>query len=134
MIYSSIPEYLKLNTDTQKILYIKKDLVLQYFKKNIGKKNAKPLNKIANELNFSNKGNSLSFRHIVAKLVEENKIPIVSCSNGYYMANEQEDVLQNIATEKSRILGIQRRINALQFILNNDKDKLIKKENKLDKW
>ena len=133
MIYSSVPEYMGLKTDTQRVLFIKKDIVKEYFKDNVGRKNAKPLNTIAKELNFSNKGNSLQFRHIVAKLVEENKIPIVSCGDGYYMADEKKDIIQNIETEKARIKGIQRRINALQFILNDNKE-IKKKENNLDGW
>lgn len=121
-IYSLVPDYLNLKTISQKIVFIKKDLVLKYFQNHKGKENAMPLNKIAQSLNFSAKGNSLEFRHIVAKLVEEDKVPIVSSVKGYYMANEISDILQNIITEELRINGIQRRINALKYILENGKN------------
>jgi len=115
-IYSLVPEYLKLKTKSQKIIFIKKMEIKKYFLNNVGKSNAKPLNKIAKKLGFSSSGNCLQFRYLVATLIENDKFAIISCNCGYYYASSQKDLIDNISTEQKRIKGIQRRIDALREI------------------
>ena len=113
--YSTIPDFV-LKRPSEKVMFIKKELVKNWFNAHTGKKYAMPLNKIASHLNFSRYGNSAQFRFIVASLVIDDLFPIVSCKDGYYKADNKRDIEDNIYTEQKRINGIRRRIAALEKI------------------
>lgn len=115
-IYSSIPAYMKLINRNDKMIFLKMQVVKNWFYNHKGKGNAVPLNKIAQELKFCPAGNSADFRFIVAKLIEEESFPIVACPKGYYYPLTIENIDDNISQEENRIKGVQRRINALQKI------------------
>lgn len=117
-IYSMVPEYLLLDNQRKKIYYIKKNILIKWFKQHKGVENVVRLNVIADELNFSKIGNCVGMRNIITYLVDIEKFPIVSCSKGYYYGINAEDFEQNISTEQNRIKGIQRRIYALEHIRN----------------
>lgn len=122
-IYASIPGYTKLIDRTEKVVFLKKEVVRNWFFNHKGKVNAVPLNQIARELKFNAAGNSADFRFIVAKLVEEEKFPVISSPKGYYYASTPEEVMANIEQEQNRIKGVQRRIDALQVIWVNINDR-----------
>ena len=113
-IYASVPAYMQLIDRNDKVIFLKKQVVKDWFYNHQGKANAVPLNKIAQELKFSPAGNSADFRFIVAKLVEEEYFPICASPKGYYYPTKKEDIEANIEQEENRIKGVQRRINALK--------------------
>ena len=113
-IYSSVPAYMKLIDRNDKVVFLKMEVVKDWFFNHKGKKNAVPLNEIARQLKFSPQGNSADFRFIVAKLIEEENFPIVASPKGYYSPETVEDIDKNISQEENRIKGITRRINALK--------------------
>jgi len=117
-IYSSIPEYLKLKAKHQKVLFIKKVLVRNYFFEHQGKKNAVPLNKVAEELGFSSNGNSSNFREVVTRLVEKENFPIIACPRGYFMPETVPEIMEAVSMENNRIKGMERRRDALLKIAN----------------
>jgi len=112
-IYSTIPEFLRLEDFKQKVKYIKIQEIKKWFQEHKGKQNAIPLNKIAKELGFSNNGNSLEFRYLVTEILENHTFPIASCSRGYFYPITKDEVDDNIETELKRIQGVRRRIRAL---------------------
>ena len=118
-IYSSVPAYMKLIDRNDKMVFLKMQVVKDWFFNHKGKVNAVPLNKIARELKFSPAGNSADFRFIVAKLIEEEFFPVCACPKGYYYPLSAEDIDANISQEENRIKGVQRRIDALRKIREN---------------
>lgn len=116
-IYSMIPDYFKLKNIKEKVSYIQYRELRKYFDSHKGMINARPLNTIAKELGFSNSGNSVTFRNVVAELVEIELYPIASCSNGYFKAVTPYEIAQNIETEAKRIKGVKRRVYALNKII-----------------
>jgi len=118
-IYASVPAYMKLIDRNEKVVFLKMEAVKDWMYRHKGKKNAVPLNRIAQELHFSPAGNSADFRFIVAKLIEEEKFPICAGPKGYYYPETAEDIDANIEQEENRIKGVRRRIEALKQIRGN---------------
>lgn len=123
-IYSSVPEYLLLDKVGAKARFIKRDLIKKFLLAHQGRENAVPLNKIAKELKLSARGNSVEFRLLAAKILEEEKFPIVTCVNGYFYAKDSEEIFDNIEDINAKINGLYRRRKALLKIaterLDND--------------
>jgi hypothetical protein len=110
-IFSVVPEEFKDRDELSK-----KDLIKDYFDNNIGKKNAKVVGKISEELGLSKKGSGSNLRLVCANLLEIDYYPICSSPQGYFKPETAEEIEEYIQSLTNRVKGIMRRINALQII------------------
>lgn len=110
MIYSSIPNqnYTTTVEDRAKTLIFlvkHKDFITAY--------------NLSLELGYKAKGTSVTIRKIITELIEFDNQPIISTSKGYRIAKTKEEVETYLESLQHRKKGLQRRINAVELIINN---------------
>jgi hypothetical protein len=114
--FSSIPAYAQLSKKSQKLFYIKKELVKEWFEKNKERiMKAKDLSLI---IGIKSEASSVYLRDIISYLVEIESLPIVSCHEGFFYTEKIEHLMENHAQNSKRIDGILRRNTAIMQIIN----------------
>lgn len=90
-----------------------------FLREHRGKANAVTMQDIADFLRAN--GFALQVRSIdpiVDKITFERNLPVLHCAYGYFWANTQEEVLNNIAEFNNRIAKMQTRItHLLKFVM-----------------
>jgi len=76
-------------------------------------------NKICVDLKLKKSKTEVGLRKAITELIEIDKEPIVSCSKGFFYTNDKKEIEKYISHLNLRIQGIDRRINALNTILQN---------------
>lgn len=74
-----------------------------------GPENAISSGEIADELGIDDSGSNPRTREAVKALLEERELPVISNSNGYFVATAESQVEEEIESLQSRIQGIQQR-------------------------
>jgi len=113
-IFSSVPqEHIK------PIPAAKRALILQLLRRNVNK--WLKAREIALSCQLPTRGTQIEVRKAIAELTENELQPIISTGRGFCYTDDMEQVTQYCWSLDSRILGIQRRIKALQIIISNNK-------------
>tara|TARA_B100000614_G_C14185462_1_gene343213 strand:+ start:205 stop:537 length:333 start_codon:yes stop_codon:yes gene_type:complete len=79
-----------------------------------GSRNAKTALKLQQELNMDAGHTQEPTRDLIRSAIIEQNIPIGSTSNGYFLINDESEMDRVIGGLKSRILGLQNRIECLK--------------------
>jgi len=74
-----------------------------------GPENAISSGEIADELGIDDSGSNPRTREAVKALLEERELPVISNSNGYFVATAESQIEEELESLQSRIQGIQQR-------------------------
>ncbi len=79
-----------------------------------GKTNAKTGTTLERNLGMPIGNTNEPTRGLIADCILKAKYPIGSCNHGYFLINSDVELQEAVSSLQSRIIGIQKRINALQ--------------------
>lgn len=97
-----------------------KGQILAILTDHLGKGNAIPVADIVRTLGMSQEAlTNPTARMAIKELITVDKVPIGSCSAGYYIINSHEELEENCLGLYSRICGIQNRIKSLKAAYRN---------------
>lgn len=76
----------------------------------------KTAREIAKATGYNTKGSQVELRKAIAELIEVDKVPIISLSNGFMIAHHPNQMRHYAKRLRERIMGIERRAKACEEI------------------
>lgn len=97
-----------------------KEQIVQIMEKHIGKDNAITVQEIADLIGHHDSGlTNPSIRSKITECIIDDGIPIGSCSNGYFIIENETELNEYMINLQSRINGMQQRLNAIDTAFQN---------------
>ena len=97
-----------------------KERIIQIMQNHIGKEKAITVQQIADLIDHHDSGlTNPSIRSKITECIIDDGIPIGSCSNGYFIIENETELNEYMINLQSRINGMQQRLNAIDIAFQN---------------
>lgn len=111
MIHETVPQ--SPMEEVEEKVNLKKGILLNL---QFGKENAIKSHELAKMIGIKSTATNQQIRKACKELLVEDRVPILSCSKGFFKAQDREEILEFQKSLASRMVGIQRDIMALNVV------------------